>query len=192
MIRLLLISSFLLITFSQTRAQNSFVEAKVIERDTIIIADTLEIIFVVHHTGIFRKYKEWRYNRTVRNFKKVYPYAKKASVILTQINKDYLLLKTDREKKKFIKAAEKKLFKEFEGDLRNMTISQGRMLIKLIDRETGNTTFEIVKEFKGGFSAFFWQSIAVVFGSSLKYEYDKDGKDEEIERLVRLYELGLL
>jgi len=187
---LLLITIITCSCFVSEGQHSSFIAAKM-QNDTIVV-DTLEPVYVVRNKGIFERYRQWRYNRNVRNFIKVYPYAKRAGVILSDINKEYLAIKTEKERKKFIKVAEKKLFAEFEQDLKNMTISQGRMLIKLVDRETGNTTYEIVKEFKGGFSAFFWQSLAVLFGSSLKYEYDKDGKDANIERLVDLYEKGLL
>lgn len=174
-----------------TMSGQEYVKVTKIVNDTIYV-DTLDPVEIYPKRGMFRFYKRWRYSRKIRNLKKVYPYAKKAGILLKEINAEYLKLETEREKKRFIKKAEKRLFAQFEGELRNMTISQGRMLIKLIFRETGNTTYEILKEFKGGFSAFFWHSVARLFGSSLKYKYDKDGDDADLERLVILYEQGKL
>ncbi|WP_418165095.1 DUF4294 domain-containing protein, partial [Alistipes ihumii] len=76
--------------------------------------------------------------------------------------------------------------------LKKMTLSQGKLLIKLIDRETDQTSYELVKELRGGFRAFFWQSIARLFGANLKDTYDKEGEDMMVEELIRLYEAGLL
>ncbi|MCF6185115.1 MAG: DUF4294 domain-containing protein [Bacteroidales bacterium] len=98
----------------------------------------------------------------------------------------------NRERRNYINEKEKELKKEFEGDIRNMTYSQGRILIKLVDRQTGNTTYQIVKHFKGGVSAFFWQGIARIFQTNLKYEYDPDGTDKWIEEIVVRIENGQL
>ena len=73
-----------------------------------------------------------------------------------------------------------------------MTFSQGKLLIKLIDRETEHTSYDLVKELRGGFRAFFWQSVARLFGANLKDTYDKDGEDQIVEELIQLYEAGLL
>jgi pyruvate dehydrogenase complex dehydrogenase (E1) component len=81
---------------------------------------------------------------------------------------------------------------EFEDDLTKLTITQGRLLIKLIDRETGNTSFDLVKELRGSFSAFFWQAIARLFGSNLKSTFDKDGEDKLIDQILVLIDNGQL
>jgi hypothetical protein len=101
-------------------------------------------------------------------------------------------LKTDRERKAYIKRVEKELFAEFEPHVRKMTISQGKMLIKLINRETGKTGYSIIKELKGSLSAFFWQTIATLFSSSLKMEFDADKDDKLLNELIVLYESGML
>jgi hypothetical protein len=143
-----------------------------------------------------RKFKNKRerrkYTRMVRYVKKVYPY----SIIIKNIfvESEFVLRNMDneREKKLYIKQKEKELKKEFEDDIRNMTYSQGRILIKLVDRETSHTTYELVKHFKGGVSAFFWQGVAKVFQTDLKYEYDPEGTDKWIEEIVALIENGQL
>ena len=91
-------------------------------------------------------------------------------------------------KKKYMKLAEKKLKDEFGNELKNLTMTQGRILIKLIDRETGKTAFKIVKEMRGTFSAFMWQSLAVLFSSNLKDQYDPNSEDKAIEQAIKLIE----
>lgn len=124
--------------------------------------------------------------------KKVYPIAKVAAVKLAEYNRVYTSFKTNRERKDYVKSVEKQLFAEFEDDLRKMKVSEGRILIRLLDRETGNSSFEIIKEFKGGFSAFFWQSVARLFGHDLKAEYDPVNEDRMIEYIISEIDFGLI
>lgn len=143
-----------------------------------------------------RRFKSRRemsqYYRMIYNLKKTYPYAQIAKYKLLEINENLKTLKTDREKKEYIVRAEKELRNQFEKDLTKLTISQGKMLIKLIDRETGRTSYELVKELKGGFSATFWQGIARLFGSNLKTKFDPQGEDKILNELIFLYEQGLI
>lgn len=139
-----------------------------------------------------RKGREWReFSRLVYNFRKTYPYAliAKEKVLLA----DSVLSSrkfSNKAREKFIKDFEKQLFAEFEKPLRNMTISQGKLLLKLIDREIGQNSFQIIREYKGGFNAAFWQGIAKLFGSDLKKPYDKFGDDKMTEELVQMYNNG--
>jgi len=143
-----------------------------------------------------RRFKNRRemsqYYRMIYNLKKTYPYAQIAKYKLIEINENLKTLKTDREKKEYIAKAEKELRDQFEKDLTKLTISQGKMLIKLIDRETGRTSYELVKELKGGFSATFWQGVARLFGSNLKIKFDPQGEDKVLNELIFLYEQGLI
>lgn len=127
-----------------------------------------------------------RYRRLIRDIKKVYPYAKLAGAMLMEFYEEYSNLSTDRERDQYAKEVEEELRVEFEEELKGLTIRQGRLLMKLIHRETGNTTYEIVKEFRGGFSAFFWQTLARLFGSSMKVGYDPLGDDYIIEQVLIL------
>ena len=137
--------------------------------------------------------EERKYWRLVHHVKKVYPYAKLAGEKLYELNEHYLTLTTEREKKVYGKQVEEDLKKEFEGELRKLTITQGRILLRLVDRETGNTTYEILKEFRGSFSAFFWQTVAKIFGSNLKSTYDpSSGEDEIIEQIILQIEAGVI
>ena len=126
------------------------------------------------------------------NLKKVYPIAKEANRLLQEMEKHMGTLKTKREQQLFTKAMERKLKEQYAPVLRRMTFSQGKLLIKLIDRETGQTSYALVKELRNGFSAFLWQGVGRLFGMNLKDTYDPTGDDEFIEILIRLYEAGYL
>ncbi|MBS1646773.1 MAG: DUF4294 domain-containing protein [Bacteroidetes bacterium] len=139
-----------------------------------------------------RAYKKWlEWNRMRYNVKKVYPYAILAAAKLKEIDVEMAKIPSEKARKKYLKQQEKELQKQFGTELKELTITQGKILMKLIDRETGKTTFSIVKEMRGGFNAFMWQSLAVLVGSSMKYEYNiKDPYDQQIELAVRQIEAG--
>lgn len=113
-----------------------------------------------------------------------YPYAVRASIVMNQINTELANVTDKGKRKQIIKAHEKELKKEFADKLTQLSVYQGRVLMKLIYRETGNNCYEIIQEYKGGFSAGFWQTVAVVFGSSLKQQYDPAGTDRPMESIV--------
>ena len=94
------------------------------------------------------------------------------------------------KKDKYINSVQKELFKVFEEPMRSMTVSQGALLMKLIDREIGKTSFQIIKDYKNGIAAGFWQGIAKLFGSDMKKPYDPEGDDKQTEELVKLWKEG--
>lgn len=144
---------------------------------------------VVFPKRVFKNKKSYRqYQRMIMNLKTVYPYARIAKIKLKDMNEQIQLLKTKREKDQFINQAEKEIRSTFEKQLMGLTVTQGKMLIKLIDRETGKTSYELLKELKGSFSAGFWQAIARIFGSNLKSEFDAEGEDKILNELIILYE----
>lgn len=128
-----------------------------------------------------------RYNRLRYNVLKVLPYAKMAQQKYDQLHRDLALTSDKREQKRLVKDCEKDIKNIFNKEVKNMTVTQGQILLKLIDRETGNSSFEVVKELRGGVSAFFYQSLARVFGHNLKNEYDIQ-QDREIENIIRAQE----
>ncbi|MDR1681274.1 MAG: DUF4294 domain-containing protein [Prevotellaceae bacterium] len=135
--------------------------------------------------------KQWnQYRRLVYNFRKVYPYALLAKQKTDMMEAELASLTTKKERDAVIDRYEKELFSEFEKPLRKLSFSQGKLLLKLIDREVGQTSYYVIKDLKGGFTAFFWQGIAKFFGASLKKPYDKYGEDRDVEQLVKLYEDG--
>ena len=144
---------------------------------------------VVFPKRTFKTKKDYRqYQRMIRNLKTVYPYAKIAQSRLNFMNTQLQELTTKREKEHFINEVEKEIRNDFEKKLMSLTVSQGKMLIKLIDRQTGKTSYELVKELKGKFSAGFWQAVARIFGSNLKSEFDEEGEDKILNELITLYE----
>lgn len=152
-----------------------------------------EVTIVGRPTKESARRSEYRkYERLIYNIKKVYPYALIVRQKLNDVNAEMLRLKTDKSRREFIKEFEKNIFKEYEDDIRQMTISQGRLLIKLIDRETQNTSYDLIKDYRGKFTAAFWQGIARIFGTNLKDEYDPYGEDALIEVIIYDIESGKL
>jgi hypothetical protein len=139
-----------------------------------------------------QKGREWRkYYRLVHNFAKTYPYALAAKEILLSVDSTVVAEGMKRGKKdRYINTVQKELFKVFEEPMRSMTVSQGALLMKLIDREIGKTSFNIIKDYKNGIAAGFWQGIAKLFGSDMKKPYDPEGDDKQTEELVRLWKEG--
>jgi Domain of unknown function (DUF4294) len=134
--------------------------------------------------------RQWE--RLVRNVKKAYPYAKLAGIKFNEYNSKIADVKSDKVKKAMMKQAEDEIEAQFGKELRDLTFTQGKILLKLIDRETSNSSYEIVKDFRGNFRAFFYQSFARLFGYDLKARYDPLGEDADIERIVLMIESGRL
>lgn len=133
-----------------------------------------------------------RYSRLVRKIKKVYPFAISASREMEIYSKKFEGIDDPKAQKAYIKSIEKKLFEQYGETLRSFTISEGRYLMLLIDRETGETSYKLIKELKGGFSATMWQGVARIFRNNLKEEYDPDGAHYQLERIILLIEAGKL
>lgn len=166
-----------------------------VTRTVIIDGDTIPNVMmkevVVFPKLVFKNERQSRrYRKLIRDVRKAYPYAKYAKMKLDEMEAEFNMLTTEKEKKKYVKLIEKELMGEFGSELKKLTITQGRILLKLIDRETGDTSYELLKELRGGVSAIFWQTIARLFGSDLKSQYDPKGNDYLIERVVRLIESG--
>jgi hypothetical protein len=133
-----------------------------------------------------------RNDRMVYNLKKVYPYAVIVREKLYQVDQELAAITDEKERRKYIRGVEEFVLGEYEDDIRDMTITQGKLLLKLIDRETRNTSFDLIKQYRGGLSASFWQGIARLFGTNLKAEYDPYGEDAMMEFLLIQLEAGLL
>lgn len=132
------------------------------------------------------------YMKLRRDVLRAYPYARLAEVQLKYVSDSIERISNQKDKKRFIKATEKQLKEDFEKDLKNLTITQGRILIKLVDRQTGSTSYHLVKELRGTFQAFLWQGLARLFGENLKDDYDAAGEDAMIENIVQQIERGEL
>ena len=162
--------------------------AKIVDGDTIPVVNLEEINISAYR--IVEKNEFRKMTRLIRHIKKVYPYAKLAGIKLKEYNNILLQTPDKQEQKKILKRAEQELKEEFGDDLKKLTFTQGRILIKLIDRETGNSSYDLVKDLRGGFSAFFYQTFARLFGYNLKTKYDPKGEDSLIELIVMMIENG--
>lgn len=139
-----------------------------------------------------QKGKEWRkYYRLVHNFSKAYPYALVAKKLVIEADSTIAADNLKGAKReKYINQVQKELFDVFEGQMRSLTVSQGALIMKLIDREVGKSSYNIIKGYKSGITAGFWQGIAKIFGSDLKKPYDPEGEDALTEELVKIWEAG--
>lgn len=182
---------------AQTNTQDFTVPPKVGFRcrAEIVNGDTLPLVLLntiyVYTEYVFRtprQYEQW--TRVKHNVKKVYPYAILAAAKLKEYDKALEKMQDEDLKKAFLKVCEKDLRSEFEDELKNLTISQGKVLMKLIDRESGKTTYEVVKQLRGSFQAAMWQTLARLFGNNMKTEYDAQVEDIMIERAIKLVENG--
>jgi hypothetical protein len=174
-----------------TRFTGIFTGVAVNNGDTIP-AVNLPAIFV-RDAMVFKSAKEekkWR--KMIRDIKKVYPYAKLAGVKLRHCEAQLALPENKGRKAELMRNVEREIKAEFEDDVRDLTWTQGVILLKLIDRETTHSSYEIVKDLRGSLSAFFWQSIARLFDVSLKTEYDPQKEDRLIEEIVQKIERGEL
>lgn len=160
-------------------------------KDTIAIINLMEII-IFPEMKFKNERARRRYTKLVRDVKRTLPYAKMVYETLIETYEYIETLPDDDAKNKHLKLMEKELFKDYMPELRKLTLSQGKLLIKLIGRECSQSSFHLVKAFLGGFRAGFWNLFAGMFGASLKSDYDANGKDAHIERVVILVERGLL
>jgi hypothetical protein len=165
--------------------------------DAIVLdGDTIPVVSLptarVKAKRIFKSRKaEKKYRRLVYHIKKAYPYAKLAGEKMREVEEEVKDM-TPRERKKRMKQLEKEIKRDYEGDLMKLSFTQGRILIKLLDRETGEISYDIIKEFRGGFTAWFFQGVAKMFSYDLKSEYDAEGDDRLIEEIVQKIERGEL
>lgn len=176
---------------AQNKGQKGvFMEYYVENGDTVYV-DYVPPVWIFPK-GTRRQERDWRkYYRLVYNFNKVYPYALMGKRLVEQVDSYVEKEKLSGAKEdQYINQWQRQLLKEFEPVIRKMTVSQGQLLCRLIDREIGKTSFKIVKDYKSGFSAAFWQGIARLFGQNLKTPYDPEGKDVQTEELVQKWEAG--
>jgi len=130
--------------------------------------------------------------RAIMAFKKVYPYVQKTKDIVTRMNIQLAKVKDNSERRKLIKQTEKELFAQFEKDVRSMSTSQGKLLLKLIARETNQTAYGLIKTYKGAIPATFWYGVGLFFHENLKMQYDSLGEDAQLEKIVQKYKTGKL
>jgi hypothetical protein len=171
--------------------QGSVVKARIVNGDTLPIIDLAPVAFFAPR--IFKnRADENRYRRLVHNVKRVYPYARLAGIKFNEYNELLISLPTEAQRRRAMRQAENELRAQFEEDLKRLTFTQGLILIKLVDRQTSHTSYDVVKEFRGMVSAVFWQGLGRIFGFNLKTEYDPQGEDRLIEEIVQMIEAGVI
>ena len=186
----LLISCLLVVGHQKGWAQRSVYDTLRVEAFITPEGDTIPQswlptveVSAIQTAQLKKRWQEWT---RLRNAVYVtYPYALTAGRVINEVNAQLANVKDEKIRKQIIKSRERDLKRDFADKVTNLSVYQGKVLMKLINRETGNNCYELVKEFKGGFNAGFWQTVAYLFGSSLKQPYDAKGDDQEIEKFVQ-------
>lgn len=187
LILLLSLIAICAVSFGQRRDRGIWYQTATIEN-----GDSIAVVHILPVRKYARKKDMRRYAKLIRAVKKVYPIAQEAKREMALMEEELRRLPSKKDRELYTKGIQKMIIKKYTPVLKRMTVYEGKVLLKLIDRETEYTAFEIVKEFRGGFVAGFWQAMARLFGNNLKLEYDPDGSDRMLEQIVVYYEAGLL
>lgn len=162
----------------------------IIEGNDTIIHIRVGDVWVFPDKQFSGKRQQQRYSRYVEKVKKVYPLAIEARILLKKYEPVYYSLDNQRDRRKLMKNLEKELLDKHKEELKKWSISDGKILLKLINRETDRTAYTIIKDFRGEFSAVFWQGIARLFKNNLKDGYHPEDEDRILEEIVRKIEMG--
>lgn len=184
---------FLIFTFDcvksahaqQIGANDTITTAAIVYEGDTISLKILENVSVYTKLTAAQKAAIAKYNRLRNAVYVTYPYARRAGTLMNDINAKMVSVTDKGFRRQYIKTREKELKKEFSDPITNLSVYQGKVLMKLINRETGNNCYEIIKEYRGGFTARFYQTIAFFFDSNLKQSYDADADDATIEHIVK-------
>jgi hypothetical protein len=159
-------------------------EAIVYNGDTIELKTLSNLYFYARMTQA-QKDAAAKYNRLRNAVYVTYPYARAAGVVMNEMNEKLSHISDQSQRKKYIQSKESVLRKEFTDPLTNLSVYQGKVLMKLINRETGNNCYEIIKEYKGGLTARLYQTVAFFFNSNLKQPYNAQNEDAVVEKFVK-------
>lgn len=162
----------------------------IVEGNDTIIHVRIGDVWVFPERKFTNKRQQQQYSRYVAKVKKVYPLAVEARILLQKYEPVYYTLDNQRDRRKLMKGLEKELLDKHKEELKKWSISDGKILLKLINRETDRTAYSIIKDFRGEFSAVFWQGIARLFKNNLKDGYHPDDEDRILEEIVRKIEMG--
>lgn len=190
LVRLIAIPVAVLLTASVVCAQTRTTVDTILLGAVVNGADTIPMIYLPDHLVQDRLPQKWvrkmeAFNRLKYNVQKVYPYAIIAAAVLKDYEDQAARMPDKKSRKAYKHQVEEELRKRFKGELTNLTISQGQVLVKLINRQTGRDCYSILKEVKGGFNAVVYQSVALLFSNNLKRDYDPTGDDRDMEAIVR-------
>jgi len=192
MLRLSLIPVFLFLSlwaFPQEQ-ERIVVFGNVVDGDTIAVIELKELS--IYSWRVLTRSEERKLTKLMKNVKIVYPYARLAGIKLVEYEDVLMQAADDKERRKIMKQVEDELEAEYGEELRNLTVTQGKILLKLVDRETGESSYDLVADLRGEFRAVFYQAFARIFGLNMKLRYEPNGEDREIENVVRMIENGQL
>jgi hypothetical protein len=187
-----LIAAIAILFFTTTAVAQSQKKHGIILPVNIVGKDTLPVValdqIVVVSKRHFKNAEDYaRFTILQYNVRIVYPYAKIAGQLFNDVQDSLAYMDNKHERKKFLKRKEKDLDEQFEKSLKNLTIDQGKILVKLIARETGHSCYDLVEQFKSPFSAFYWNGLGKIFGYNLRPDYDPE-QDRDLEIIVRSME----
>lgn len=184
--RIIFVILFLFYTISLHAQQREVVRSRIVKGDTIpyVLLDEVIVKGKIHNARWYKRHNQ-RNIRLEYNVRKVYPYARIAAAKVNEIEDKLTKITKESERRKVVKEEYAQLMKTFKTPLMKLSITQGRILIRLIYRETSHTSFAHIREYRGTVNAYFWQSIALLFGNNLKAAYDPNGEDAEIEEIVQ-------
>ena len=169
----------------------SVVQAIIIGNDTVPYF-VLPTYYCYPPLKFKNKKEEQFYWRTVRDVKVVLPYVRHIRKVMEKTNEALMSMPDKASRDAYMKNFEKRIYKENETKFKDLTLNQGKLIIRLLDRETNNTSYELIKAYRGSFSAGFWQVFALVLGADLKTKYGTKEEDAVIERVIVLVEAGQL
>ncbi|RYD81841.1 MAG: DUF4294 domain-containing protein [Sphingobacteriales bacterium] len=181
----ILLAFILPATVASAQVRDTITAQAVIYNGDTLEAKTLENVFLYSKLNEAQMSAAAKYNRLRNAVYVTYPYARRAGAVMNDINDKLVAVEKKSERKKYIHSREAELRKEFTNPLTNLSIYQGKVLMKLINRETGNNCYEIIKEYKGGFNARLYQTVAFFFNSNLKQPYNAKEDDAVIEKFVK-------
>ena len=187
----LLVCGIVVAANAQWPQKLQIIQGELSGRDTIPHVDLPEV--GVFPPRVFKnKSEEQQYWRLVMRVKKVLPYAKEAAALYKKYEREVPADSRNRDRRVYVRKAEEELMRKYGSVMKKMSINDGKILIKLIDRETQHASYEIIQDVKGSVPAIFWQGVARVFGNNLKTKYDPYGEDRQIEIIIHYIEMGII
>lgn len=186
----ILILLFIIPELNAQEHDSSHLVRGIIQGNDTVIQVTVGDVWIFPERKFASKKQQQKYSRYVEKVKKVYPVAVEARILLEKYEPVYYSLDNQRDRRKLMKNLEKELLDKHKDELKKWSISDGKMLLKLINRETDRTAYSIIKDFRGEFSAVFWQGVARLFKNNLKDGYNPNEEDRILEEVVRKIEMG--
>lgn len=187
----LICTLFSFVAPAQEPNNSKYVRTIIIDNDTLPHVD-LQTVNVLPEKTFKNRNEEQQYWRMVMRVKKVLPYAKEAAILMRKYELEVPPDARGKDRRIYVRKAEEELMNKYGSTLKNMSINDGKVLIKLIDRETHKVSYDLIHDLKGGVPAAFWQGVARIFGNNLKSRYDPYGEDRQIEQIIMRIEMGII